>query len=206
MSADICPKAPGELAELRRSLGPDTEAAFQAFSKSVFSEGALSSKTKQLIAVAVAHVTQCPYCIAELRHSESVPGTGRALAIRYSHRWRRRGAARSCGSEMQCRVFAQHRQRHPLSDIPGPWSRRRSLSSAGRWRHLGNRSHRTGYRRRVRSRHVEQVRQARSITRRPQRSVCCGHRCRIARSHLRLTRIRAGVGEICRAFVPRSPG
>lgn len=63
MGADIYPKPTRELADLRRSLGPDTEAAFQAFSKSVFSEGALSSKTKQLIAVAVAHVTQCPYCI-----------------------------------------------------------------------------------------------------------------------------------------------
>lgn len=33
------------------------------FSKTVFKEGALPEKTKQLIAVAVAHVTQCPYCI-----------------------------------------------------------------------------------------------------------------------------------------------
>ena len=37
--------------------------AFRAFSESVFRDGALPSKTKQLIAVAVAHVTQCPYCI-----------------------------------------------------------------------------------------------------------------------------------------------
>lgn len=29
----------------------------------MFAEGALPEKTKQLIAVAVAHVTQCPYCI-----------------------------------------------------------------------------------------------------------------------------------------------
>jgi AhpD family alkylhydroperoxidase len=29
----------------------------------VFADGALSARTKQLIAVAVAHVTQCPYCI-----------------------------------------------------------------------------------------------------------------------------------------------
>jgi AhpD family alkylhydroperoxidase len=29
----------------------------------VFADGALPVKTKQLIAVAVAHVTQCPYCI-----------------------------------------------------------------------------------------------------------------------------------------------
>jgi len=39
----------------------------------VFADGALPAKTKQLIAVAVAHVTQCPYCIkghtkAALRH------------------------------------------------------------------------------------------------------------------------------------------
>ena len=38
-------------------------AAFNAFSKAVFADGALPSRTKQLIAVAVAHVTQCPYCI-----------------------------------------------------------------------------------------------------------------------------------------------
>ena len=29
----------------------------------MFAEGALPEKTKQLIAVAVAHTTQCPYCI-----------------------------------------------------------------------------------------------------------------------------------------------
>jgi AhpD family alkylhydroperoxidase len=29
----------------------------------VFKDGALSAKMKQVVAVAVAHVTQCPYCI-----------------------------------------------------------------------------------------------------------------------------------------------
>ncbi|MFL5859905.1 MAG: carboxymuconolactone decarboxylase family protein [Solirubrobacteraceae bacterium] len=42
---------------------PETHEAFQAFSRQVFVGGALPEKTKQLIAVAVAHVTQCPYCI-----------------------------------------------------------------------------------------------------------------------------------------------
>jgi len=37
--------------------------AWRNFSKTVFEAGALPEKTKQLIAVAVAHVTQCPYCI-----------------------------------------------------------------------------------------------------------------------------------------------
>jgi AhpD family alkylhydroperoxidase len=63
MNEQTYPKPTRELAEMRRSLDPDTDAAFQAFSKSVFADRALSSKTKQLIAVAVAHVTQCPYCI-----------------------------------------------------------------------------------------------------------------------------------------------
>ena len=33
------------------------------FRDAIFADGALPAKTKQLIAVAVAHVTQCPYCI-----------------------------------------------------------------------------------------------------------------------------------------------
>ena len=57
------PKATPEFAQKRRELAPKSEAAFQAFSQVVFADGALSSKTKQLMAVAVAHVTQCPYCI-----------------------------------------------------------------------------------------------------------------------------------------------
>jgi len=52
-----------ELTDRRRALAPETVKAFQAFSRQVFADGALPSKTKQLIAVAVAHVTQCPYCI-----------------------------------------------------------------------------------------------------------------------------------------------
>jgi AhpD family alkylhydroperoxidase len=54
----------GALAERkRRELAPKPLEAFKAFSASVFADGALPGKTKQLIAVAVAHVTQCPYCI-----------------------------------------------------------------------------------------------------------------------------------------------
>lgn len=76
MSEGMYPTATGELAKKRRELAPETEAAFQAFSQKVFAEGALPVKVKQLIAVAVAHVTQCPYCIkghtkAALRHGAS---------------------------------------------------------------------------------------------------------------------------------------
>ena len=59
----LFPPATKELAEQRTSLAPKPAEAFKAFSRSVFAEGALPAKTKQLITVAVAHVTQCPYCI-----------------------------------------------------------------------------------------------------------------------------------------------
>ena len=50
-------------ADLRHKLAPDTDRAFRAFSEAVFKDGALDARTKQLIAVAVAHVTQCTWCI-----------------------------------------------------------------------------------------------------------------------------------------------
>lgn len=63
MSDAIYPPATRETAAKRRELAPETQAAFDAFSRQVFADGALSAKVKQIIAVAVAHVTQCPYCI-----------------------------------------------------------------------------------------------------------------------------------------------
>jgi AhpD family alkylhydroperoxidase len=76
MSESIYPSSTRELAQKRRELTPEAEAAFQAFSQKVFADGALPGKMKQIIAVAVAHVTQCPYCIkghtkAALRHGAS---------------------------------------------------------------------------------------------------------------------------------------
>lgn len=63
MSHHMYPRTTPEIANLRRNLAPTTHEAFEAFSKAVFAEGALDERTKQLIAVAVAHTTQCPYCI-----------------------------------------------------------------------------------------------------------------------------------------------
>ena len=63
MSEPVYPASSPEIARKRRELAPDIQAAFDAFSRKVFADGALPAKTKQLIAVAVAHVTQCPYCI-----------------------------------------------------------------------------------------------------------------------------------------------
>ena len=63
MTEDMYPAATPELASRRKQLAPEINDAFEHFSRAVFADGALPEKTKQLIAVAVAHVTQCPYCI-----------------------------------------------------------------------------------------------------------------------------------------------
>ena len=63
MEQHMFPDTTKELAQKRRELAPEIYAAFRAFGQKVFADGALPSKTKQLIAVAVAHATQCPYCI-----------------------------------------------------------------------------------------------------------------------------------------------
>ncbi|TWP33212.1 carboxymuconolactone decarboxylase family protein [Leekyejoonella antrihumi] len=63
MAEDLYPPATREIGERRKELAPQIHEAFDNFSKAVFAEGALPEKTKQLIAVAVAHTTQCPYCI-----------------------------------------------------------------------------------------------------------------------------------------------
>ena len=71
MPDSLYPPASRALSDTRKRLAPEIDDAFQAFSQKVFADGALPIKTKQLIAV--AHVTQCPYCIrghtkAAMRH------------------------------------------------------------------------------------------------------------------------------------------
>lgn len=63
MTHDVYPPATAAMSARRKALAPDTHDAFTAFSQQVFADGALPEVTKQLIAVAVAHTTQCPYCI-----------------------------------------------------------------------------------------------------------------------------------------------
>ena len=75
-----------ELAAQRKNLAPKPAEAFKAFSQSVFADGAIPAKTKQLIAVAVAHVTQCPYCIrghtaAALQHGATAEEIMEAIWI-----------------------------------------------------------------------------------------------------------------------------
>ena len=69
MPNETYPPVTHDLARMRRALAPGAAAAFHDFGAAVFAEGVLSTKTKQIIAVAVAHVTQCPYCIRGHTHA-----------------------------------------------------------------------------------------------------------------------------------------
>jgi AhpD family alkylhydroperoxidase len=78
MTEELYPQPTRELARMRRDLAPSAASAFHDFSEAVFAEGALSTKTKHLIAVAVAHVTQCPYCIKGHTRAAVREGTSNA--------------------------------------------------------------------------------------------------------------------------------
>src|ERR1051326_6049439 len=56
---------PQNLPKFKRfgELAPDAFKAFVAFDKAALAEGAIPVKYKELMAVAVALTTQCPYCI-----------------------------------------------------------------------------------------------------------------------------------------------
>ncbi|UJF36125.1 carboxymuconolactone decarboxylase family protein [Paenibacillus hexagrammi] len=46
------------------NLAPKAAASFIAFEKEIYTDsGSVPVKTKELIAIAVAHITGCPYCI-----------------------------------------------------------------------------------------------------------------------------------------------
>ena len=57
-----------------KELAPDGMSAFFAFDEAVMKDGAIPARTKELIALAVALTTQCPYCI-EI-HSKKAKAAG----------------------------------------------------------------------------------------------------------------------------------
>lgn len=61
MKVDMYAVATPERAARRKELTPEINEPFLHFSRPVFAEGTSPEKTMQLIAVAVAHVAQCPY-------------------------------------------------------------------------------------------------------------------------------------------------
>jgi alkylhydroperoxidase/carboxymuconolactone decarboxylase family protein len=60
-----------------KEYAPDAFEAYNAWSAAAFAEGALSKRTKELIAFAVAHAIQCPYCIDVHAKGSSSAGASR---------------------------------------------------------------------------------------------------------------------------------
>ena len=125
-----------EIGTRRRELAPAIHQAFDAFSNKVFADGALPEKAKQLIAVAVAHVTQCPYCIAG--HTKL---TGPAQPMKRS--WKPSGSPPRCWRAVpspiprwRCTLSA----RTVSSDHPRTgWPDTRSHSSCTPWLRMPSR-------------------------------------------------------------------
>jgi AhpD family alkylhydroperoxidase len=64
-----------------KNLAPEAMAAFNALNEAVFKDGELSVKVKELIAIAVALTTQCPYCIeAHVKKAKAAGATDAELA------------------------------------------------------------------------------------------------------------------------------
>jgi AhpD family alkylhydroperoxidase len=64
------------LAQLK-DLAPEQLQAFNEFNTAVFQDGSLNRKEKEIIAVAITHVTQCPYCIDS--HTKKAKEAGATL-------------------------------------------------------------------------------------------------------------------------------
>ena len=77
---------------------PEAMKAFVAFDKAALAGGAIPGKYKELMALAIAFTTQCPYCI-ELHRAPLEQGTRdrRFRSGDRRSRSRRCGVARGCG-------------------------------------------------------------------------------------------------------------
>lgn len=60
-----------------KELAPDQVQAFSEFNEAVSKEGALTKKEKEIISVAIAHETECPYCIDS--HTRKAKAEGASL-------------------------------------------------------------------------------------------------------------------------------
>ena len=64
-----------------KALQPELFESFMTFNEKTFADGSLSTKVKELIAVAVAHTTRCPYCIeSHIQKSKKAGATQEEIA------------------------------------------------------------------------------------------------------------------------------
>ncbi len=91
-----------------RELAPDAFRAFLDFNGKAFADGALPGRTKELMALAIAQITQCPWCIdAHAKHAvkagasdaEIAETTFVAMAMAAGAAWSHGGLALQCTAE-----------------------------------------------------------------------------------------------------------
>ena len=91
-----------------RELVPETYRAFLDFDKQAFKDGAIPGKTKELIALGIAQITQCPWCIqahtkkaatAGASDAEIAETTFVAMAMAAGAAWSHGGLALQCLQE-----------------------------------------------------------------------------------------------------------
>ena len=91
-----------------RELVPESFRAFLDFDKQAFKDGAIPAKTKELIALGIAQITQCPWCIqahtkkaatAGASDAEIAETTFVAMAMAAGAAWSHGGLALQCLQE-----------------------------------------------------------------------------------------------------------
>ena len=91
-----------------RELAPEAYRAWLEFDKKAFEPGAIDTKTKELIALGIAHITQCPWCIdAHVRKAEKAGASEQelaevifvAMAMASGAAWSHGGLALQCEDE-----------------------------------------------------------------------------------------------------------
>src|SRR6266508_3528518 len=91
-----------------RELVPDAYKAFLEFDQKAFKDGAIPGKTKELIALGIAQITQCPWCIqahtkkaatAGASDAEIAETTFVAMAMAAGAAWSHGGLALQCLQE-----------------------------------------------------------------------------------------------------------
>jgi AhpD family alkylhydroperoxidase len=93
-----------------RELVPEAYRAFLEFDQKAFKDGAIPAKMKELMALAIAQITQCPWCIeahtkkaatAGASDAEIAETTFVAMAMAAGAAWSHGGLALQCRQEQE---------------------------------------------------------------------------------------------------------
>src|SRR4051812_15078234 len=126
------------LAQLK-DLAPEQLQAFNEFNVAVFKDGALSKKEKEIIAVAITHVTQCPYCIdAHTKEAKKAGATLEELAEAVFVT-----AAVEAGGAVTHSTHIHNAKNQEASDILYARSNLQNLKYIGKYAHEGFRGYNT---------------------------------------------------------------